>query len=130
MDVLESLGAERLRAYPVVIVIVAAVVWAGWLLAARDGLDLAGKPIGADYVALHAAGSLVWEGRADEVYELDRLEQRVLELLPPTDAVLPIHYPPPALLAFAVTGRLPFGAGLALWTAGSIAAVAATLALL
>ncbi|MEZ4320852.1 MAG: glycosyltransferase family 87 protein [Myxococcota bacterium] len=119
----EAVGEERLRTYPMLIVVVALVAWLGWLGLSHQRIDPAGKAVGADFVAFHSAGTLVWDGRAPAVYDQEALEQAVLATAPVANPHLPVHYPPPALLGFAVPAALPYEAGLLLWTALSLGSV-------
>ena len=64
------LTAERTRAYSLILLALYVIAIVGWI-ALSDGLvDRNGKPIGTDFSSFYAAGSLVLDGRAGDVYDM------------------------------------------------------------
>jgi alpha-1,2-mannosyltransferase len=88
--------------------------------------------IGHDFLPFYAAGSLVREGRASEMYRVEPLLAREREIaerahLPIGNGFGPFWNPPFYVLPFVPLSVLPFGAALAFWLA--INAIALTIAI-
>jgi len=114
------LDGPRARAWLRTYVAVVLVVTAGWLLLSRGGVDPAGKPLGADFLAFWTAGRLAAEGRAAGAYDPMILGPLQEAAFPGVDAgYAPFPYPPVFLLACAVLGALPYFAALAAWLAAT-----------
>lgn len=85
-----------------------------------------GVPLGGDFVVFYAAGSLVAEGRAEELYErasVSRAQAAAVgtDSLPGT---LTYVYPPTVALGFAPLSRLPYRGALVLHTLLAVGALA------
>ena len=66
----EWLTPARARGYSLILLGLCALAVVGWI-ALSDGLiDRNGKPLGTDFSSFYAAGSLVLEGRAADVYNV------------------------------------------------------------
>jgi alpha-1,2-mannosyltransferase len=64
------LTPARMRGYSLILLGISVIAMAGWI-ALSDGLsDRNGKPIGTDFSSFYAAGSLVLDGRAGDVYNM------------------------------------------------------------
>jgi hypothetical protein len=56
------LTARRVRAYSLIVLVLAALELAALLATSRGGLDYRGRPLGADFANVYAAGRLVLAG--------------------------------------------------------------------
>ena len=118
----------RARDYSLILLGVCGIVLAGWI-ALSDGLiDRNGKPLGTDFSNVYAAGTLIWQGRPADAYE--PAFQHAAEKAVFGGREVPFygwHYPPFFFaIAFAVAA-FPYGWGLAIWVAASLAAYLATM---
>ncbi|MFC3077294.1 glycosyltransferase family 87 protein [Phenylobacterium terrae] len=84
-------------------------------LAAEGGLDPAGKPLGADFIAFYSAADLALQGRAAEAYDFAALFAAHERAVPGTQHLFAWYYPPPFQLIVAPLARLPYLAALGLW---------------
>ena len=92
---------------------------AGWI-GLWDGLiDRNGKPIGTDFASFYAAGSLVLDGRAGEVYEMAAHYAREQQIFGAATPYYGWLYPPIFL------ARDPAGADALFGGAGGLAVSAA-----
>ena len=64
------LTAERARGYSLILLGVYAIAIVGWIALSDGWVDRNGKPVGTDFSSFYAAGSLVLEGRAGDVYNM------------------------------------------------------------
>ena len=85
-------------------VIMAAVVGAG--LGADASQDTSGARLGGDFPAFYAAGSIVWDGDIDSLYDPARQQAAQDEL--GLDGYLAFAYPPHVALAYAPLGGIGF----------------------
>lgn len=88
------------------------------------------RAFGHDFLAFYAAGTLVREGRAGELYDLDAVAALQRETaasagLETGGAIGPWWNPPVYAWAFAPLSALPFGTALGVWTAINLAAAGA-----
>jgi hypothetical protein len=122
------LTAARMRGYSLILLVVGALAFAGWV-ALSDGLiDRNGKPLGTDFSNVYAAGSLTWQGRPAEAYE--PALQHAAEKAVFGGREVPFygwHYPPFFFVVAFLVAAVPYGWGLAIWLAASFAAYLATL---
>lgn len=109
------LTPARARGYSLILLGACAVAAAGWI-ALSDGLiDRNGKPIGTDFASFYAAGSLVLDGRAGDVYDMAAhyaREQRIFGAATPYYGWL---YPPIFLLVATPLALMPYLLALAVW---------------
>ena len=122
------LTAQRTRGYSLILLVICALAFAGWI-AVSDGLiDRNGKPLGTDFSNVYAAGSLTWQGRAAEAY--DPMLQHAAEKAIFGGREVPFygwHYPPFFFAVAVLVTAVPYGWGLAVWLVASFAAYLATL---
>jgi alpha-1,2-mannosyltransferase len=115
------LTAARARGYSLILLAFCAIAAAGWI-ALSDGLiDRNGKPIGTDFASFYAAGSLVLDGRAGDVYNLAAhyaREQRIFGAATPYYGWL---YPPVFLLVATPLALMPYLLALAVWQISTFA---------
>ena len=111
----EWLTPARARGYSLILLGLSALALAGWI-ALSDGLiDRNGKPLGTDFSSFYAAGSLVLEGRAGDVYNMAAHyahEQQIFGTATPYYGWL---YPPIFLLLAAPLASMPYPVALAVW---------------
>ena len=117
----EWLTAARARGYSLILLGVCAIAMIGWI-AVSDGLtDRNGKPIGSDFSSFYAAGSLVLDGRAHDVYDIAvhyAREQQIFGAATPYYGWL---YPPIFLLVATPLALMPYPLALAVWQIGTFA---------
>jgi alpha-1,2-mannosyltransferase len=115
------LTAARARGYSLILLAFCAIAVAGWI-ALSDGLiDRNGKPIGTDFASFYAAGSLVLDGRAADVYSMAlhyAREQRIFGAATPYYGWL---YPPVFLLVATPLALMPYLLALAVWQISTFA---------
>ena len=118
----EWLSHERVRRVAVVCLIVALASLA-WLFATAHGtLDWKGRPIGTDFSQVYAAGRMVWDGAAVNVWDWPT-HFRVQQGLHGSTSVdlYGWHYPPPYLLVAAAIDMMPYVMALIVWQAATLA---------
>jgi hypothetical protein len=124
----EWLTASRARGYSLILLGICAIAIAGWI-ALSDGLvDRNGKPIGTDFSNVYAAGTLTWQGRPAEAY--DPALQHTAEEATFGGRDVPLygwHYPPFFFAVAVLVAAVPYGWGLAIWLAASLAAYLAVM---
>jgi alpha-1,2-mannosyltransferase len=89
------LTPSRARAYPLILLTVAATIGAAWLALADGLIDPTGNPVGADFSNVWAAGRLALEGHPAAPY--DPLLQHAAERNAFGGRDVPFfgwHYPP------------------------------------
>jgi alpha-1,2-mannosyltransferase len=111
------LTRERLRVYPLILLVMsiaAAVIW----IALADGMiDRDERPIGTDFSNVWVAGKLVLDGQPDAPF--DPVRQFAAEKAAFGGRDVPFygwHYPPLFLLVAAALALLPYGWALLAWT--------------
>ena len=118
----EWLTAERARGYSVILLCIYVIAAVGWV-ALSDGLiDRNGKPVGTDFSNVYAAGTLVWQGVPETAY--DPALQHAAEKAVFGGREVPFygwHYPPFFLAVAVLVAAVPYGWGLLIWVAASLA---------
>jgi alpha-1,2-mannosyltransferase len=117
----EWLTAARARGYSLILLGVCAVAMTGWI-ALSDGLiDRNGKPIGSDFSSFYAAGSLVLDGRANDVYDMALHYAREQQMFGAATPYYSWLYPPIFLLVATPLALIPYPLALAVWQIGTLA---------
>ncbi|MEQ8179302.1 MAG: glycosyltransferase family 87 protein [Amphiplicatus sp.] len=115
------IDAARARRVSIVI-LVASLAGLVALLAYSDGMrDYKGRPLGADFSNVYAAGRMAQEGAAPLVYDWPAHhaeQQRVFD--DPEIEFYGWHYPPFFLLAAALLAFLPYTASWLVWMAATL----------
>jgi hypothetical protein len=117
----EWLTRERVRLCAIALLVAygAAVIF---LCATANGLnDFKGRPLGADYSNVYAAGTLALDGQPDAPFDPERQFQRQQEIFGKSTQFYSWHYPPYFLLLAAPLAMLPYSLGLVLWQVGTLA---------
>jgi len=122
------LHPTRARAWCSVLAAMSALFILGLLATSHGGLDLAGKPLGTDFVSFWTASKLALEGHAASAYQpvLHLAVQRAL-FPQSVQTYAAFFYPPTFLLLCLPLALLPYLASLALWMCAGLAALLAAL---
>ena len=115
------LTVERARIYTLILLAFYAIAIVGWIALSGGLTDPNGKPLGTDFSSFYAAGSLVLDGRAGDVYDMaahHAREQQIFGAATPYYAWL---YPPLFLLAVAPLALLPYPLALLVWQGATFA---------
>jgi alpha-1,2-mannosyltransferase len=122
------LTAARARGYSLILLGVYAIAVVGWI-ALSDGLiDRNGKPLGTDFSSFYAAGSLVLDGRAGDVYDMALHYAREQQIFGAATPYYGWLYPPIFLLVATPLAFMPYPLALAIWQGGSFAFYLAVIA--
>jgi alpha-1,2-mannosyltransferase len=117
----EWLTAARARGYSLILLGLCAIAMTGWI-AVSDGLiDPNGKPIGSDFSSFYAAGSLVLDGRANDVYDMTLHYAREQQMFGAATPYYGWLYPPIFLLVATPLALMPYPLALAVWQIGTFA---------
>ena len=118
------LDEDRVTAYALIFVALYTLSAAIWIILSPNLIDPFGKPLGTDFMTVWSGGRLALEGEPAAAYDYARhfgLQRRALPW--PDPAAAPYyawHYPPFFMFIAAGLALLPYGAALALWTAGTL----------
>jgi alpha-1,2-mannosyltransferase len=117
----EWVTRERARLCAIAILI-AAVGGVIFLFATSEGLnDFKGRPLGADYSNVYAAGTLALDGHPEAPFDPARQSARQKEIFGADTQFYSWHYPPYFLLLAAPLAALPYFVGLLLWQLATLA---------
>ncbi|MCS7178676.1 MAG: glycosyltransferase family 87 protein [Anaerolineae bacterium] len=95
-------------------------LWLAWLVSVLLGpgnLDLAGQPVGTDFLEFYAAGATLLRGESARLYDMDyqaRLQREIIG--PGLEAYYAFITPPFFALLFVPLALLPYGLAFALWS--------------
>ncbi|HQE93093.1 MAG TPA: glycosyltransferase family 87 protein [Anaerolineae bacterium] len=110
------------------------ILWAAWLVSiflGPDHLDLAGQPVGADYVQFYAAGRTLLRGDAARLYDFSYQAMLEREIIGPG---LTNYYafitPPFFAWVFVPLALLPYDLSFVVWSLLGLGALASSLVLL
>ena len=101
------LTAERARNYSLILLAFYAVAAVGWTALSGGLTDPNGKPIGTDFSSFYAAGSMVLDGRAADVYDMAAHYARERQIFGEATPYYGWLYPPIFLFAVAPLALLP-----------------------
>ncbi len=125
------LNERRVRAYPVIFLVIYAIAIALYLLVSPAMVDPLNKPVGTDFMNVWAAGKMALDKKPAEAYDWDKHGAVQKKALPWKKCmVVPYygwHYPPMFLMAAAVLALLPYGFALLLWMMATLPAYLAAL---
>jgi alpha-1,2-mannosyltransferase len=118
------LNEERVTVYACIFVCLYVLIAIVWIGLSPGLIDPQGKPLGADFMTVWAAGKLALAGEPAAAYDYARHFEVQRQALPWTsDQTAPYfgwHYPPFFMLVAAVLALVPYGAALAAWTAATL----------
>jgi alpha-1,2-mannosyltransferase len=115
------LTADRARTYSLILLAFYGIAIVGWILLSNGWIDRNGKPIGTDFSSFYAAGSMVLEGRAGDVYNMAAHFAREQQLFGAATPYYGWLYPPIFLLIAAPLALLPYPLALIVWQGASFA---------
>ncbi len=108
------------------IMLAVSIALVAWLVASANGtLDYKGRPVGSDFSQVYAAGKMVLDGRAADVWDWDLHRAVQYDLHGPSlTEWYGWHYPPPFLLIATLLATMPYFLGLGLWQASTLGPLA------
>jgi alpha-1,2-mannosyltransferase len=115
------LTASRARGYGLVVLGLSVLAIAGWVALSHGLVDRNGKPLGTDFSSFYAAGSLVLDGRAADVYDMAAHYAREQQTFGPATPYYAWFYPPIFLLVATPLAAMPYPLALLVWQAASFA---------
>jgi hypothetical protein len=122
------LTSQRVQVYPRIFAAFSVIITVIWILITDGWVDPIGRPIGTDFINVHAAGRMVLDGHPAAVYDFaahGAIERAILGNR--LDGYYGWHYPPMLLGAAALLALLPYGAALGTWMAMTLAGYVAVL---
>jgi alpha-1,2-mannosyltransferase len=122
------LTASRAHGYSLILLGLYAIAIVGWIALSNDLVDRNGKPIGTDFSSFYAAGSLVLDGRASDVYDMARHYAREQQIFGAATPYYGWLYPPIFLLVATPLALMPYPLALAAWQGGTFAFYLAVIA--
>jgi hypothetical protein len=111
------LTPDRALAWSRVLLVVTVLGALVWVALARGGIDLAGKPLGTDFVSFWTASELALNGHPEAAYDPVRHQHAQIALFSGIDATgyTAFFYPPVFLLLCLPLAALPYLWALAAW---------------
>jgi Glycosyltransferase family 87 len=114
------LSQPTLRLHAVSLFVASWLVLA-WMHAVSGPFDRSGVLRGVDFLQFYAAGRMVANGHAGQLYDWETFARTLPTLVPRSVDLLYLPvYPPQLALAFVPLGRLPYFSALAVWTLVSV----------
>ena len=115
------LTGRRAIAYCVIAATVFAVAAAAWVALSTRGVDLAGRPLGTDFLSFWAASKIALAGDPERVYDIGAHFAAQRAAFPGTPIEYAAYfYPPVFLLICLPLTLLPYFASLGLWLAATL----------
>lgn len=124
------LTPARARGYSLILLGIGVVAAIGWIGLSDGLIDRNGKPIGTDFACFYAAGSLVLDGRAGDVYNMAAHYARQQQIFGADTPYYSWPYPPIFLLVAAPLALMPYLMALAIWQIGTFALYLAVIGLI
>lgn len=121
------LDGRRARAWRNILLAASVLAALAWIGLAHGGLDLAGKPLGTDFLSFYAASRLALAGDPAGVYRVAGHRAAEISVFGRDTGYSAFFYPPLFLLICAPLAALPYLASLAAWLAATGAAFIASL---
>ncbi len=122
------LTADRTRAYSLILLALSAIAIVGWIALSDGWVDRNGKPVGTDFSSFYAAGSLVLEGRAADVYDMAAHFAREQQIFGAATPYYGWLYPPLFLFVATPLALLPYPLALIAWQGATLALYLAVIA--
>jgi len=120
------LTRERVIAYARIFVGVLVVATIGWVALSKGMIDIAGHPLGTDFLNVYAAGLLADAGLAPDAYDW-HIHGQVEASVIAYDGYFGWHYPPMFLFLAAPLALMPYALALVLYLAATFAAYLAAM---
>jgi alpha-1,2-mannosyltransferase len=115
------LTADRTRAYSLILLALYGITIVGWVALSDRWVDRNGKPVGTDFSSFYAAGSLVLEGRAADVYNMAAHFAREQQIFGAATPYYGWLYPPLFLFVATPLALLPYPLALIAWQGATFA---------
>ncbi len=115
------LTVERARTYTLILLAFYAIAIVGWIALSGGLTDPNGKPLGTDFSSFYAAGSLVLDGRAGDVYDMAAHHAREQQIFGAATPYYGWLYPPLFLLVVTPLALLPYPLALLVWQGATFA---------
>jgi len=115
------------RAVPRGVVVVVAIAACVPLMLSLAGRQDVADASGGDFPSFYAAGSIVLDGRIDELYDAEVQRAYQADFHDHPDEFLYFAYPPFTAIAYAPLAALPYGAAFAVQSLAALAALIAAL---
>ena len=115
----EWLNETRARVYPRLLLAASVGIALIWIVAARGGVDLAGKPLGTDFLSFFTASELAQQGRAKDAYDVAAHWAAQQAAFGPAVGYSAFFYPPPYLLVCLPLALAPYFVSLIVWLAAT-----------
>jgi hypothetical protein len=122
----EWLSPRRARAYLLILAAMLAVTFVVYLATSRQGLDLAGRPIGTDFASFWTASHLALAGNPSQAWDPATHHAVQKQFFGSGVGYAAFFYPPPYLLVCLPLALAPYGPSLVLWLLATGLAWAAT----
>ena len=122
------LTAERIRVYSLILLVLYAVAIVGWIALSGGLIDPNGKPIGTDFSSFYAAGAMVLDGHAVDVYDMAAHYARERQVFGEATPYYGWLYPPIFLFAVTPLALMPYPLALAVWQGATFALYLAVIA--
>ncbi len=116
------LDAGRARGYANLFFGVSLVAIIAWIALSHHGFDVAGKPLGTDFVSFWTASNLALEGAPTDAYNVAAHWREQTALFGRDIGYTAFFYPPTFLLLCLPLAIAPYFVALALWLATTLAA--------
>lgn len=116
------LDAVRARRWAAILFAVLAVAAAAWVVTARDLVDVAGRPLGTDFLSFYAAAKLALSGLPALAWDQAAHAAAETAVFGRDLGYWAFFYPPPFLLVVAPFGLPPYPLALFLWIGVTTAA--------
>ena len=115
------LTASHARGYSLMLLGFYALAIVGWIGLSDGLIDRNGNPLGTDFTSFYAAGTLVLDGRAADVYNMAAHYAREQQIFGTSTPFYGWLYPPIFLLVATPLATMPYLLALTVWQAGSFA---------
>jgi hypothetical protein len=109
------LDGARARAWRDILLVMSGLAAIGWIALARGGLDLAGKPLGTDFLSFYAASRLALGGDPAGAYAVATHGAAEVAVFGRDVGYAAFFYPPLFLLICTPLALLPYLGALAAW---------------
>lgn len=115
------LDAARARAWATILLLCCAVGAIAWVVTARDLIDVAGRPLGTDFLSFYAAARLALVGLPALAWDPAAHAAAETAVFGRDLGYWAFFYPPPFLALVAPLGLLPYSGALVVWLAATTA---------
>ena len=131
LSVLERLLTQRCLTYAF---LAGGVLWLAWLISVLLGsgyIDLAGQPVGTDYLQFYAAGRTLADGESAHLYDVEFQAQLERSIIGPDLKSYHAFITPPFFAwIFVPLAALPYGISFAIWSLLGVGLLGASVYLL